>query len=58
MITTQKIAKIMTYSWVQKMPKLQREFFKELLGKQYPSSFAKQLAEEKYYEVVSEGMVA
>lgn len=58
MITTQQIEIIMTYSWVKKMPELQREFFKELLERRYPSAFAKQLAEEKYNEVITEGMAA
>lgn len=58
MITTQQIEKVMTYGWVKAMPELQREFFKELLERQYPSSFAKKLAEEKYNEVITEGMAA
>lgn len=41
------------YNWVKAMPELQREFFLELMAtKRYPTAFAREIAQDMYYDVV------
>ena len=45
---------VKTWSWYKKMPSLMQEFFNEKIESGNDVRFAKMMAEEKYYDVVSE----